>query len=122
MAKKRDHKRTYQERNRLARERGFKNYGEQRRASEYAKDGEMYEDATGGWIPRLETESRADYDTQLEMARLYYQAFKVDPNNYSKDGPKAKWFVGVQQIMTYEEWAQHYPRGVREYTRLHHAA
>lgn len=114
----RDHRQTLADRNRLARERGFKNYYEQRRATEFANKQELFTDATEGGVYRIEGESRAEYNERVRNARTFYDAFKRNPDDYSVDGPKAKWFVEVVGLMTIEEWRKHYPNGVREYTKL----
>jgi len=120
MAKVRNHKITYAKRNELARRRGFKNYSEQRKATEFANESEMFEENVGK-VSRT-GKSREEYNEEVEYARVFYQAFKVDPEDYSATGAKAQWFVKIEGAMTYQEWAQHYPNGVREYKRLTSAA
>lgn len=110
MAKARDHKRTIQRRNELARERGYKSYAEQRKIQEAATGAFVWENADLGTPSMKNAEDR-------ENLLLFKRAFFDEPENYATDGPKAKWFVEVAGIMTEEEWREHYPNGIREYLR-----
>ena len=111
MARARNHRTTYQRRNELARERGYKSYSEQRKIQEKAKGAFVWENADLGDPSMKSSEDRANL-------LLFKKAFFDEPENYATDGPKAKWFVEVAGIMTEEEWLEHYPNGIRDYLRI----
>lgn len=108
MARARNHRTTYQRRNELARERGYKSYSEQRKIQEKTRGSFVWENADLGEPSMGNAEDRA---TLL----LFKQAFFDEPDNYATDSPKAKWFVEIAGIITQEEWLEHYPNGIREY-------
>jgi hypothetical protein len=111
----RNHRAVHARRNELARERGFKSYAEQRKVMEYASDSEE--------IELINPEPlRVDRSEDLAMARTHYDAFKRNPSDYGPDSAKAKWFVEYVGLMSYKEWAEHYPNGVREYRKVRRAA
>lgn len=115
----RNHSATLRERNRLAQERGFRNYYEQRRATEKANADDLFEESVGR-VSRQEAESRSEYNEMVKNAKVYYEAFHVKKNadDYSMTGPKKVWFVDTVGTMTAAEWKKHYPNGVREYHRI----
>lgn len=117
MAKRRDNAATLRARNELARERGFRNYYDQRKATEYFNTREDFTEETGK-VSRADAESREDYNRQLEEARIFRDAFKNDSQDYSVGSPKMRWFVEVLHMMTEDEWKAKYPDGVRQYTKL----
>lgn len=112
--RQRDHAATLRRRNEIARGQGFKSYADKRKQLRYANTSQDFIFVAGS--------ARGDSRVEVERVKLFYKAFHDDPNNYAVGSPKAEWFVGIEQLMTYEEWANHYPRGVREYTRLFAAA
>lgn len=115
---------SYSRRNEIAQSKGFANYGEYRRATEFARKSEDFNRLVGG-----EVGGRSG--ANLDIARLYYQAFKQgDPKDYSiqtrngkpvvrmKDGKpvgaKAKWLIDVAgYVDDVDEWRRRYPNGVR---------
>lgn len=115
---------SYERRNEIAREKGFSSYPEYRRVTEYARKSEEFARFVG---PEVGGRTNAN----LDMAKLYYQAFKQgDPNDYSirtrngkpvvttKDGKpvgaKAKWLIDVAgYVDDSEEWKRRYPAGAR---------
>jgi hypothetical protein len=107
------------QRNELARERGFRNYYEQRRATQLANADELFTDSVGA-VSRQEAESRSEYNEMVKNARAFYNAFGVKANekDYSADSAKKVWFVDTVGSMTLAEWLKHYPNGVREYQRI----
>jgi hypothetical protein len=111
----RNHRATHARRNELARERGFKSYAEQRKVMEYARDSELVEDINPEPL-------RSDNAEDRKLARTYYDAFVTNPNDYGADSAKAKWFVEYEGLLTYKEWTEHYPNGVREYRKIWKAA
>lgn len=104
---------SYQRRNELARERGFKNYAEQRKWFEQAQRSK----AMRGAVPGVEsrggkTPLRANRDA--EVVRQWHEAFYgPDRDDYSVTGPKARWFIDVLGDYTEDEWRELYPLGVR---------
>lgn len=107
---------SFARRTELARERGFRSYREQREVIRYARESLV----EGGYQGRQRWPTdwslpRANDRESLERAKLFHRAFKEEPNNYSRNGAKARWFVEVEGIMTYDEWQQRYPRGRREF-------
>ncbi len=103
---------TYQRRQELARERGFTSYSQQRREFEYARRSEGWQYGQTSYTQHYGT-PRTSNPADIARVRLFYQAFKVHPNDYSVNGPKARWFVQVERIMEYDEWRERYPTGVR---------
>lgn len=117
MAKKKNLS-TFGKRDALAKKQGFKSYGEKRKILKYAKDSDDFADVTN----RDTDEIRGDDPEVRQQAKLFWDAFKENPDDYSPTGPKARWFVEVEGLMSYDEWKEHYPRGVREYRSTHFAA
>lgn len=108
----RDNKAVYQRRNVIAREQGFASYSEKRRAITFANaelDANEFESVVGGKAGGRKGEN-------LDAARLYYQAFKVeDSKDYSVNSAKAQWIIHhLGYVQDEEEWQRRYPRGVRE--------
>jgi hypothetical protein len=136
---KRTSKKTLAVRNKRARELGFKNYYQQRKAKgqrtskreyerrkELAKERGFKSPAQERKARKIAKGSRGWRDAQMpkavpgtsevdRMLALYYEAFYGSPNDYSMDGAKARWFVEIAQIMDYDEWGARYPNGIREY-------
>lgn len=100
----------YIRRTQLARERGYKSLSEQRKAQAMAKKSDVWNRAT---LPTPSFRSKASAD----LNRLYFEAFVLNPDDYSRRGPKARWFTEVAKIMTKDEWAARYPNGIREYSK-----
>ncbi len=105
----------YQRRSELARERGFSSLGEQRRAFAFAKKSQGFQGTQYGQASYTQYYGtpRANRAGDAERVRLFYAAFHDNPDDYSVRGPKARWFVEVEGIMTYDQWQEGYPRGVR---------
>lgn len=102
----------YQRRNVLARERGFASYSQQRKEFEYARRSESWQYGQTSYV-QLYGIPNARNPADVARVRLFYQAFAVNPNDYSARGAKARWFVEIEQIMDYDEWRERYPTGVR---------
>ncbi len=96
----------------LARERGFRSYSEQRKEFEYARRSESWQYGQTSYVEQYGMPS-ARNPADVRRVRLFYQAFKVNPDDYSAKGAKARWFVEVEGIMEYDEWRERYPTGVR---------
>lgn len=102
----------YERRNELARERGFLSYSQQRREFEYARRSESWQYGQTSYVEQYGL-PRASNPADIARVRLFYQAFKIAPDDYSVNGAKARWFVTVEGIMEYDEWRERYPTGVR---------
>lgn len=103
---------TYQRRVALARERGFTSYADQRKQFAYAVQSESWEYGQASYVEQYGI-PRASNPDDVPLVRLFYQAFKLAPNDYSVRGAKAQWFVDVEGIMSYDQWVEHYPTGKR---------
>jgi hypothetical protein len=105
LARARDHRSTYVRRNELARERGFRNYADQRKQFRQAS-------TSNAWRGE---KPKANRPLDIDKVKTFHNAFEVPENadDYSVDGPKAKWFIEVVGTMTREEWIEHYPTGLR---------
>lgn len=116
MPRNRDHKATYARRNELAKERGYSSYAAQRREFERAGRSRVFRAA----IPEAQKKDgrvslRTSSAKDRALVRQWQETFYgPDRDDYSPDGPKAKWFVGVLDDYTYDEWRDLYPNGVRE--------
>lgn len=108
----RDHRTTYERRQELARERGFTGYSQQRREFEYARRSESWQYGQTSYVQHYGM-PRASNPADVARVRLFYQAFAMNPNDYSIGGAKARWFVEIEGIMDYDEWRERYPTGVR---------
>lgn len=114
--KPRNHQTTYQRRNDLAKERGFKSYADQRKQFERARKARTFRAA----LPANELrDGRADIRTNrrsdVRLVRQWEETFYgPDRDDYSVNGPKAKWFVNTLDDYTPDEWRDLYPNGVRE--------
>jgi hypothetical protein len=108
MAKRRDYKKEYAARQRRAKEQGFTGYSEERKARKVAQDSETFE----AYFPGTSREYSRE---ENQAAKVFYRAFytKSGKDNYSVNGPKAKWFVEYEGIMTYDEWQKRYSTGQR---------
>lgn len=104
---------SFARRNELARERGFRSAGEQRKWFEQAQRST----AMRGAVPGVESRGgklplRADRDAAV--VRQFHDAFYgPDKDDYSVRGKKARWFIDVLHEYTEEEWERLYPEGVR---------
>lgn len=112
----RTHKTTLQRRNQIAYDQGYRGkrgglkgaYTEKRKALSYAKNSEEFQ----AYAPDDEVNGRNNQTA--ELAKLYYRAHHTTPDTYKVTGNKAKWYVGVEQVMSYTAWAENYPLGIRE--------
>lgn len=112
----RNHRTTYAQRNELARRRGFKNYTDQRKSTEYAQSHAKEKNSVK--VSRSEAASRQEYEDMVRRARLQYLAFVVaDQQDYVKHGHKYNYLVDELHVLTEDEWDAHYPNGTREYGR-----
>lgn len=102
----------YQRRQELARERGFASYSQQRKEFAYARQSESWQYGQTSYVQHYGI-PRTSNPADVARVRLFYQAFAVNPNDYSIGGAKARWFVEIERIMEYDEWRERYPTGVR---------
>lgn len=101
-------------RNQLAKERGFKSYRDQRKTFEKAGKSRTFRAALPpAQLPAGQVKLRTDKDSKLvkEWREAFYGP---DRDDYSVNGPKARWFIDVLDEYTEEEWGDLYPNGVRE--------
>lgn len=82
-------------------------YAAKRKALKYANTSEEFVGFVG---PARGSDPRTTH-----YAHLYWNAYHVTPDDYSTSGTKAKWYVEIEGLMSYDEWAERYPRGIREY-------
>ena len=90
---------TLSQRNAVAKSQGFRNYYEKRTALNYARKGPysgMFRDVTG--VEKI----NARNVTHLNLVRLFYRGYKLDPDNYSFDSDKAK-FLELSAEVTSDE-------------------
>jgi hypothetical protein len=102
---------TFQRRNELARQRGYASYGQQRRALTLAKESDLFQ----RWYDEFYGLDTIRDPAYARAVRTYWEGFHVDPNDYSRTSGKARWFVEYEELMSYEEWEERYPNGVRTY-------
>lgn len=103
---------TFQRRNELAKERGFRSYYDQRKQFEYARRSESWQYGQTSYVQHYGM-PRTTNPADIARVRLFYNAFALHPNDYSVRGAKARWFVEIEGIMDYDEWRERYPTGVR---------
>lgn len=103
MARARDHRATYARRNELARERGFRNYADQRKEVRIAGKSTAWRGAK----PNVRDAG------DIEKVHQWWATFADSEDNYMVGGPKYEWFVNTVESMTHEEWLEHYPNGTR---------
>lgn len=109
-----NHSDVYRKRDELAKRQGFTSYGQKRKAMKYAKGTPMFQENI-----EEEEHSRAEV---AQAARAYYDAFYLNPTDYSPTGGKKRWFVDTMGIMSSDEWKERYPNGRREYVPARYAA
>jgi hypothetical protein len=109
-----NHSDVYRKRNDLAKREGYKSYGQKRAAMKFAKSSPMFEE-------NVDVDELSNREVS-EAARDYYDAFKLNPTDYSANGGKKRWFVDQMGIMTSDEWKERYPNGRREYVPARFAA
>lgn len=99
---------SYQRRNEIAREKGFKNYAEYRKITEYAKKSGDFRNFVGEKVGGRE-------GANLKDAKEFYEAFgnKKNADNYSVDSPKAKWLIMMGYVQDRDHWRDLYPTGTR---------
>lgn len=104
----------YRRRTELAKERGFKSYRDQRKTFEKAGRSRTFRAALPpSQLSDNKVRLRTDKDAGL--VKQWQEAFYgPDKDDYSVNGPKARWFIDVLDQYTAEEWADLYPNGVRE--------
>jgi hypothetical protein len=96
-------------RNALAQQQGFRNYYEKRVALRDAAASNLFE----RWADGFEGSRTARNREYVRAVQTYWQAFKLEPDNYRRNGAKARWFVEYEEIMDYAEWEERYPLGTR---------
>lgn len=100
-------------RDELAKQRGFRSAGEQRKWMEQAERSKAMRGAIPGVESRggkLPLRADRDYKTVQDFHKAFYGP---ERNDYSVGSPKARWFIDVLGLYTEEEWADLYPDGVR---------
>lgn len=92
----RDHRSTYQRRNEIAREQGFKGYSEKRKALDYARNGSLaglFADTTG-----LHHGISARNPKQMRAVLYFYRGYNQNPDDYSLTGDKAKYIEEIHDM------------------------
>lgn len=105
----RNYSREYARRQERARERGWGSYSQQRYASGVVKSSDT-------WRYYSENDYISDDPrTRDEIVKAMYMMHKESDKNYGVNSWHYYLFVDLLGYMTAEEWADHYPTGVRTY-------
>jgi hypothetical protein len=111
VARQRDYKKEYAQRNAKARSLGWRNYAERRRAYRQVLPSEPYH----YYRRQVDDGVRLGRGTEDEIVKAFWMLRFEDENGYGPDSWHRYLFVDLLGYISDDEWRRRYPNGVRDY-------